>query len=120
MNKPPLVSFTNKLPDTEIEPVNLDATDAVNEPSTPNDDVNGDVTTNPKLGETDAVTEPDLISVLINASSVNAERGILLRYVPSAYKNEEEFINTPPLISFTYKLPLISTEPVSCEAIWVL
>ena len=113
INKPPLVSFTNKLPDTEIEPVNLDAIDAVNEPSTPNDDVNGDVTTNPKLGETDAVTEPDLISVLINASSVNAERGILLRYVPSAYMNEEEFINKPPLTSFTNKLPLIETEPVN-------
>ena len=54
-----------------------------------------------------------MISVDINASSVNAERGILLRYVPSAYKNEEEFINKPPLTSFTNKLPLISTEPVN-------
>jgi len=47
INKPPLVSFTNKLPDTETEPVNCDAIDAVNEPSSPNDDVNGVNTTNP-------------------------------------------------------------------------
>ena len=58
--------------------------DAVNEPSSPNDDVNGVITTNPKSGDTDAVTEPDLISVDINASSVNAERGMFLRYCPSA------------------------------------
>ena len=79
MNKPPLVSFTNILPDTETEPVNWDAIDAVNIPSSPNEDVNGVITTNPKSGETDAVTEPDLISVLISASSVSAERGIFLK-----------------------------------------
>ena len=42
-----------------------------------------EVTTNPKLGDTEAVTEPDLISLLIRASSVSAERGIFLRYCPS-------------------------------------
>ena len=54
-----------------------------------------------------------MISVDINASSVNAERGILLRYVPSAYKKEDEFINKPPLTSFTNKLPDTETEPVN-------
>ena len=42
-----------------------------------------DSTLNPKFGATDAVTLPLLISVDINASSVNAERGISLRYLPS-------------------------------------
>ena len=42
-----------------------------------------DSTLNPKLGATDAVTEPDFISVDISASSVSAERGISLRYLPS-------------------------------------
>ena len=78
MNTPPLTSFTTKLPDIETEPVNWDAIDAVNEPSSPNDDVNGVNTTNPKSGDTDAVTEPDLISADINASSVSAERGMFL------------------------------------------
>ena len=45
--------------------------------------LSADFTTNPKLGDTDAVTLPLLISVDINASSVNAERGISLRYLPS-------------------------------------
>jgi len=37
------------------------------------------VTLKPSSGFTDAVTEPDLISVDINASSVSAERGIFLK-----------------------------------------
>ena len=39
----------------------------------------GDVTTNPKLGDTDAVTDPDLISTEIRASSVRAFLGIFLK-----------------------------------------
>ena len=38
-----------------------------------------DITLNPKLGDTEAVTEPDLISVLISASSVRAVLGIFLK-----------------------------------------
>ena len=58
------------LPLTSIEPVNLEP---ISEP------VNGVITLNPYSGLTDAVTEPDLISVLISASSVRAERGIFRR-----------------------------------------
>ena len=46
-----------------------------------------DVTKNPLLGDTDAVTEPDFISVDINASSVNAERGIFDKPAPLPLKN---------------------------------
>jgi hypothetical protein len=34
---------------------------------------------NPKLGDTDAVTDPDLISVDINASSLRAFLGIFIK-----------------------------------------
>ena len=79
INKPPLVSFTNKLPLIEIEPVNLEPICVVNEPDSSIEDVNGLVTLNPKSGLTDAVTEPDLISDDTNASSVNAALGISLK-----------------------------------------
>ena len=62
------------LPLTSTLPVNWD----------PNwEPVNWVSTLNPNTGDTDAVIEPDLISVDINASSVNAERGIFLKYCPS-------------------------------------
>ena len=41
-----------------------------------------DVTTNPILGDTDAVTDPDLISVVNKASGVNAVLGILNNLAP--------------------------------------
>ena len=41
INKPPLVSFTNKLPLIEIEPVNLEPICVVNEPDSSIEDVNG-------------------------------------------------------------------------------
>ena len=47
--------LTNTLPVTSIEPVNSEPLSA-------------DFTINPKLGDTDAVTEPDLISGDINES----------------------------------------------------
>ena len=44
------------------------------------------------MGATDAVTEPDLISVVTNASSVNALLGMFLNLEPSAYIKEDESI----------------------------
>ena len=55
-----------RLPLTEILPLNWEP-------------LSCDWTLNPKLGLTEAVTEPDLISVETNASSVNAERGMFLK-----------------------------------------
>ena len=40
------------------------------------------LTTNPKLGEIDAVAEPDAINVLTNASGVNAVLGISNNLAP--------------------------------------
>ena len=51
-------------PVTNKEPVNCEPLSA-------------EITLNPKSGDTDAVTEPDLISVEINASGVKAALGIL-------------------------------------------
>ena len=63
----PLPSPLNKDADTEpltsIEPVN-------SEP------LSGEITTNPKSGLTDAVTEPDANVVDVNASGANAVLGI--------------------------------------------
>ena len=58
--------FTVTLPLTSIEPVNSEPLSA-------------DFTMNPKLGDTDAVTDPDLISVDNNASSVSAFLGMFLK-----------------------------------------
>ena len=60
----PIKNDADTLPLTTTFPINVEPLSA-------------DLTTNPVLGETDAVTEPDLISVDINASWVKAERGIL-------------------------------------------
>ena len=49
------------------------------------------------MGATDAVTEPDLISVVTNASSVNALLGMFLNLEPSAYIKEDESIYALPL-----------------------
>ena len=68
-----------------------------------------EVTKNPVLGETDAVTEPDLISVDINASWVKAERGISNNLAPLPLNDEPEFISIPPL---TNKEP-VNWEPNS-------
>ena len=81
--------------------------------------VNRVVTLNPKSGDTEAVTLPLLISVDINASSVNAERGMFLKWVPTAYIKDDDSINKPPLTSAINKLPLISTLPVNWDAICV-
>ena len=54
-------------------------------------------TLNPYSGETEAVTEPDLISVDINASSVNAERGISKNNLPDELMNEPLAIKILPL-----------------------
>ena len=56
-----------------------------------------EVTTKPVSGDTEAVTEPDLISVDTNASSVNAERGISNNPAPLPLKTEPLFIFIPPL-----------------------
>ena len=44
------------------------------------------LTTNPLFGEIDAVAEPDAI---LNASSTNAERGILFNLLPSPWNEPE-------------------------------
>jgi len=74
--------------------------------------LSADFTTNPKFGDTDAVTEPDLISVEICASSVRAERGMLNNLSPLPL-NEPENNSIPA--PFTNKLPLTSIEPVNSE-----
>ena len=65
-----------------------------------------DSTTKPSFGETDAVTEPLVISFDSNASSVNAVLGILNNCSPLPLKNEPLLIETPPSTSI---------EPVNCE-----
>ena len=72
------------LPLTLIDPVNSDPLSA-------------DITTNPKSGDTDAVTEPDLISVLISASSVRADLGMLNNCSPLPLKNEPDDKKILPL-----------------------
>ena len=94
LNKPaplPLNKDADKLPLISTEPVN-------SEP------LSSDFTTNPKFGDTDAVTEPDLISVEIWASSVRAERGMLNNLAPLPL-NEPENNSIP--------LPLTNIEPVN-------
>ncbi len=62
---------------------------------------------NPSSGLTEAVTLPLLISVDINASKVNAERGILFNPAPLPLKNE-------PVSTLIYP-PVTNKEPVNCE-----
>ena len=71
------------------------------------EDVNGVVTLNPKSGETEAVTEPDLISVLMSASSVSALLGMLLNPRPLPLKK--------PLPLGITTFPLTKSEPVNVE-----
>ena len=66
-----------------------------------------EVTTNPVFGDTDAVTEPDFISVDINASSVKAERGISDNPLPLPLKN--------PLPVGIVILPLTRILPLKVE-----
>ena len=78
-----------------ILPVNLE----------PNRD---DFTSNPTLGDTDAVTEPDAINVVNNASGVNAVLGISNNLAPLPEKEEPELISTLPV---TLILP-VNSEPI--------
>ena len=63
------------------------------------------LTSNPLSGEIDAVTEPDDINVLNNASGDNAERGILFNPAPLPEKNE-------PVATLMFP-PLTNNEPVN-------
>ena len=78
-----------------ILPVNLE----------PNKD---DFTSNPTLGATDAVTEPDAINVVKSASGVNAVLGISNNLAPLPEKDEPELISTLPV---TLILP-VNSEPI--------
>ena len=64
-----------------------------------------DSTLNPNCGVTEAVTLPLLISVDINASSVNAVLGILFNPAPLPLKNE-------PVATLIFP-PLTNSEPVN-------
>ena len=63
------------------------------------------------MGDTEAVTEPDLISDDTKASNVKAERGISNKRAPLPLNDEPEFISIPPL---TNNEPL-KREPNSTE-----
>ena len=67
-----------------------------------------EVTKNPLFGDTEAVTEPDFISVDINASCDNAERGISNKPAPLPLYDEPELSSIPPL---TNKEP-VKREPL--------
>ena len=77
--------------DKNIEPLNVEP-------------LSTEVTKNPVSGDTDAVTAPLIIKFVSNASSVNAERGILNKFSPLPLKEE-------PLLRLTF--PLTSNEPLS-------
>ena len=64
-----------------------------------------EVTTNPSLGDTDAVTEPLTINDDNNASSVRAERGMLNKFSPLPENDEPDDRNILPL-----KIEPLSTE----------
>ena len=66
--------------------------------------LSSDVTKNPSTGETDAVTAPLTIKFVSNASSVNAERGMLNKFSPLP-------LNAEPLLSCTF--PLTNKEPLN-------
>ena len=61
-----------------IAPPTYKSLSTVKSPSI-DDDV---LTTNPKFGEIEAVAEPDVINVLINASGVSAVLGISNSFAP--------------------------------------
>ena len=88
----PLNEFATTLPLTSIEPVNSEPLFA-------------DVTTNPLSESTDAVTEPVAI---LNASSVNADNGILNSPLPSPLNKDAD------MFPLTFNEPVTSTEPVNC------
>ena len=92
----PLPSPLNIDADTEpvtlIEPVNCEP-------------LSGDITTNPKSGDTDAVTEPDANAVDVNASGANAVLGISNNPAPLP-------LNILPLLKKT--LPL-NVEPLATD-----
>ena len=69
------------------------------------DPLSTEVTTNPSTGETDAVTEPLLILLLISASSVSADFGISNKSLPLP-------LNTEPLTNLTSPS---NKEPLSTE-----
>ena len=77
--------------DKNIEPLNVEP-------------LSIDVTKNPVSGDTDAVTAPLIIKFVSNASSVNAERGILNKFSPLP-------LNEEPLLRFTF--PLTNNEPLN-------
>ena len=81
----------------DTEPLNCDAICVLNEPDSSTEEVNGVKTLKPSTGLTDAVTEPDLISADINASSVRAERGISNNNLPDELTNEPLAIKILPL-----------------------
>ena len=72
------------LPLTSIDPVNSEPLSALS-------------TLNPLSGDTDAVTEPDLISVEMSASSVKADLGMLNNCSPLPLKKLPDERNTLPL-----------------------
>ena len=81
-------------------------------PLTNNEPVNweplaNDITLNPSAGDTDAVTDPDLISVAVSASSFNAERGIFNKPAPLPLKNEP--------VATLINPPVTNSEPVNWE-----
>ena len=95
--------LNNPLP----SPLNMDAD---TEPVTLSEPVNveplsGEITTNPKSGDTDAVTEPDANAVDVNASGANAVLGISNNPAPLP-------LNILPLLKKT--LPL-NVEPLSSD-----
>ena len=63
-----------------------------------------EVTKNPESGDTEAVTAPLIIKFVSNASSVNAERGILNKFSPLP-------LNEEPLLRLTF--PLTNNEPLN-------
>ena len=71
-----------------------------------------ELTINPVFGATDAVTEPDLISVDINASDVKAERGISDNPAPLPLKNP---LPVGMVIFPTVVILPVKVEPLSIE-----
>ena len=90
----PIKNDEDTLPLTTTFPINVEP-------------LSTELTTNPVFGATDAVTEPDLISVDINASDVKAERGISDNPLPLPLKN--------PLPVGIVIFPTVVTLPLNVE-----
>ncbi len=70
-------------------------------------------TTNPKFGEIDAVAEP---LAILNASSDNADNGILFNSEPSPLKEPlKEPVNSSAIIFGTSKVSVIETLPLNSD-----